>query len=158
MIAAGWRSSASCWRALSMRPEPGCGRWRWSWPGRAASKSPLSRTRMSRWSSRSRWPGIRCGSPSASAGARLRALAVELAGQGSLEVSAVAYEDESLELEVALAGDPLREPVSIGRDKTGGHCLVSLERWAGIGDDGALEKTAQMIAAVAIAMSCVASG
>ena len=92
------------------------------------------------------------------AGARLRARAVELAGQGSLEVSAVAYEDESLELEVALAGDPLREPVSIGRDKTGGHCLVSLERWAGIGDDVALEKTAQMIAAVAIAMSCVASG
>ena len=91
------------------------------------------------------------------AGARLRALAVELARQGSLEVSAVAYEDESLELEVALAGDALREPVSIGRDKTGGHCQVSWERWAGIGDDAALEKTAQMIAAVVIAMSCVGS-
>src|ERR1035441_7924170 len=86
-----------------------------------------------------------------------RARAVERARQGSLEVSAVAYEDESLELEVALAGDALREPVSIGRDKTGGHCKVSWERWAGIGDDAALEKTAQMIAAVVIAMSCVGS-
>ena len=34
------------------------------------------------------------------AGARLRALAVELARREELEVSAVAYEDESLELEV----------------------------------------------------------
>jgi hypothetical protein len=33
------------------------------------------------------------------AGARLRALAVELARLGDLEVAAVAYEDESLELE-----------------------------------------------------------
>jgi hypothetical protein len=89
------------------------------------------------------------------AGARLRALAVELARQGGLEVAAVAYEDESLELEVVLAGDPLREPFSIGRDKTGGHCQVSWERWADIADDAAVQKTAQMIAAVAV--SCAAS-
>ena len=89
------------------------------------------------------------------AGARLRALAVELARLGGLEVAAVAYEDESLELEVVLAGDPLREPVSIGRDKTGGHCQLSWERWAAIGEDAALEKTAQMIAAVTA--SCAAS-
>jgi hypothetical protein len=89
------------------------------------------------------------------AGARLRALAVQLARQGGLEVAAVAYEDESLELEVVLAGDRLREPVSIGRDKTGGYCQVSWERWAGIGEDAMLEKTAQMIAA--IAASCMAS-
>jgi hypothetical protein len=89
------------------------------------------------------------------AGARLRALAVELARQGGLEVSAVAYEDGSLELEVVVAGDPLREPVSIGRDKTGGHCQVSWERWADIAEDAAIEKTAQMIAVIAI--SCAAS-
>ena len=89
------------------------------------------------------------------AGARLRALAVELARQGGLEVSAVAYEDGSLELEVVVAGDPLREPVSIGRDKTGGHCQVSWERWADIAEDAAIEKTAQMIAVIAI--SCAAN-
>jgi hypothetical protein len=89
------------------------------------------------------------------AGAQLRALAVELARQGGLEVSAVAYEDGSLELEVVVAGDPLREPVRIGRDKTGGHCQVSWERWADIAGDAALEKTAQMIAVIAI--SCAAS-
>jgi hypothetical protein len=89
------------------------------------------------------------------AGVRLRALAVELARLGGFEVAAVAYEDESLEFEVVLAGDPLREPVSIGRDKTGGHCQVSWERWAPIGDDAELEKTAQMIAAVTA--SCVAA-
>ena len=89
------------------------------------------------------------------AGARLRALAVELARQGGLEVSAVAYEDGSLELEGVVAGDPLREPVSIGRDKTGGHCQVSWERWADIAEDAAIEKTAQMIAVIAV--GCVAS-
>jgi hypothetical protein len=89
------------------------------------------------------------------AGARLRALAVELARLDGLEVSAVAYEDGSLELEVVVAGDPLREPVSIGRDKTGGHCQVSWERWADIDGDAALEKTAQMIAVIAV--GCAAS-
>jgi hypothetical protein len=89
------------------------------------------------------------------AGTRLRALAVELARHGELEVSAVAYEDESLELEVILTGDLLREPVSIGRDKTGGRCQVSWERWADIEDDAAIQKTAQMIAAVTV--SCAAS-
>ena len=38
----------------------------------------------------------------------VRALAVELAKREELEVSAVAYEDESLELEVILAGDRFR--------------------------------------------------
>lgn len=89
------------------------------------------------------------------AAARLRALAVELARREELEVSAVAYEDESLELEVALAGDRFREPVSIGRDGTGRCCQVSWERWAGIAEDAAMEKTAQMIAAVIV--SCAAS-
>jgi len=88
-------------------------------------------------------------------GARLRALAVELARQNGLEVAAVAYEDGSLELEVVVAGDPLREPVSIGRDKTGGRCQVSWERWADIAEDAAVEKTAQMIAVIVV--SCAAS-
>jgi hypothetical protein len=89
------------------------------------------------------------------AGARLRALAVELAKREELEVSAVAYEDESLELEVVLAGDRFREPVTIDRDGTGGRCQVSWERWADIADDSAMEKTAQMI--VAVTVSCAAS-
>ena len=89
------------------------------------------------------------------AGARLRALAVELAKREELEVSAVAYEDESLELEVVLVGDRFREPVTIDRDGTGGRCQVSWERWADIADDSAMEKTAQMI--VAVTVSCAAS-
>jgi hypothetical protein len=89
------------------------------------------------------------------AGARLRALAVELARREELEVAAVAYEDESLELEVVLAGDRFREPVTIDRDGTGGRCQVSWERWADIADDTAMEKTAQMI--VAVTVSCAAS-
>ncbi len=88
-------------------------------------------------------------------GARLRALAVELARREELVVTAVAYEDESLELEIVLAGDPFREPVTIDRDSTGGGCQVSWERWADIGDDAAAGKTAQMIFAVAV--SCAAS-
>jgi hypothetical protein len=89
------------------------------------------------------------------AGARLRALAVELAKREELELSAVAYEDESLELEVILAGDRFREPVTINRDGTGSRCQVSWERWADITDDTAIEKTAQMIAAVTV--GCAAS-
>jgi hypothetical protein len=88
------------------------------------------------------------------ASARLRALAVDLASREELVVTAVAYADESLELEVALAGDRFRE-VTIDRDSTGGGCQVSWERWADIGDGAAAEKTAQMI--VAIVVSCAAS-
>jgi hypothetical protein len=88
------------------------------------------------------------------AGARLRALAVDLATREELVVTAVAYADESLELEVALAGDRFREVVTIDRDSTGGGCQVSWERWANI-SDGAAEKTAQMIFAVVV--SCAAS-
>jgi hypothetical protein len=50
---------------------------------------------------------------------RLRVLAVELARRQELDVSAIAYEDEMLEIEVVAAGDRLPEPVSISRDKTG---------------------------------------
>jgi hypothetical protein len=89
------------------------------------------------------------------AGARLRALAVELARREELVVTVVAYEDESLELEVVLAGDPHREPLTIDRDSTGNGCQVSWERWADIGDDAAAGKTAHMIFAVAV--SCAAS-
>ena len=89
------------------------------------------------------------------ASARLRALAVDLARREELAVTAVAYADESLELEIALAGDPFRELVTIDRDSTGRGCQVSWERWADISDDAAAEKTAQMI--FAIVVSCAAS-
>lgn len=82
------------------------------------------------------------------AGGRLRALAVELARRDELEVAAVAYEDESLELEVVVTGDRFREPVSIDRDKTGDRCQVSWQRWADIGDGASVEKTAEMIAVI----------
>jgi len=70
-------------------------------------------------------------------------------------ISAVAYEDESLELEVVLAGDRFREPVTIDRDGTGRGCQMSWERWADIEDDAAMEKATQMIASVVV--SCAAS-
>ena len=89
------------------------------------------------------------------AGTRLRALAVDLARREELVVSAVAYEDESLELEVVLAGDRFREPVTIDRDGTGRGCQMSCQRWADIEDDAAMEKAAQMIASVVV--SCAAS-
>jgi len=89
------------------------------------------------------------------ASARLRALAVDLARREELVVTAVAYADESLELEVALAGDRFREVVTIDRDSTGGGCQVSWERWADIADDAAVEKSAQTIFAVVV--SCAAS-
>ena len=67
----------------------------------------------------------------------------------------MAYEDESLELEVVLAGDRFREPVTIDRDGTGGRGQVSWERWADIADDTAIDKTAQMV--VAVTVGCAAS-
>jgi hypothetical protein len=70
----------------------------------------------------------------------LCALAVELARREELEVAAVAYEDESLELEVVLAGDRFREPVTIDRDGTGRRCQMSWQGWADIGDDTAMER------------------
>ena len=89
------------------------------------------------------------------AGARLRALGVELARREELVVTAVAYENESLELEVALAAGRFRELVTIDRDSTGGGCQLSWERWADISDDAPAEKTAQMI--LAVVASCAAS-
>ena len=47
------------------------------------------------------------------------------------------------------------EPVTINRDKTGDRCQVSWQRWADIGDDAQVEKTAQMIAA--ISATCAAT-
>jgi len=82
------------------------------------------------------------------AGVRLRALAVELARRPELEVSAVAYQDESLELEVILASDRFREPVRIGRDQAGEHCQVSWEWWTEIKEDTGIGKAAHMIVAV----------
>jgi hypothetical protein len=79
---------------------------------------------------------------------RLRALAVELARRQELDVWAIAYEDEMLEIEVVVAGDRFREPVSISRDKTGDRCQVSWQRWADITDDEAVGQTVLMIAAV----------
>jgi hypothetical protein len=97
------------------------------------------------------------------ASGRLRALAAKLARQQELDVSftayeqvsVITYEDEALEIEVVIAGDQFREPVTINRDKTGDRCQVSWQRWADIGDDAQVEKTAQMIAA--ISATCAAT-
>jgi hypothetical protein len=79
---------------------------------------------------------------------RLQTLAVGLARRQELDVSAIAYEDEMLEIEVVLAGDRFREPVSISRDRTGDRCQVSWQRWADIGDEAAVGQTVLMIAAI----------
>jgi hypothetical protein len=79
---------------------------------------------------------------------RLRMLAVELARRQELDVSAIAYEDEMLEIEVVIVGDRFREPVSISRDRTGDCCQVSWQRWADIGDDTTIGQTVLMIAAI----------
>ena len=78
----------------------------------------------------------------------MRALAVKLARQQELNVSAIAYGDEMLEIEVAVAGDRFGEPVSISRDKTGDRCQVSWQRWAAISDDAAVGQTVLMITAI----------
>jgi hypothetical protein len=88
-------------------------------------------------------------------GAGVRALAVELARREELEVSAVAYDDESFELEVVFSADPFREAVTIDRDRTGEHCQVSWERWADIRDDAEIVRTVGMVAAIVSA--CAAS-
>ena len=97
------------------------------------------------------------------ASGRLRALAAKLARQQELEVSVTAfeqvsvitYEDEALEIEIVIAGDRFREQVTVNRDKTGDQCQVSWQRWADIGNDAAMEKTARMIAA--ISATCAAT-
>jgi len=81
-------------------------------------------------------------------GARLRVLAVELAKRPELAVSAVAYQDESLELEVLLTTDLSVEPARIGRDSTGDHCQVSWDWWTGIKDEAGIGRTTQMVVAV----------
>jgi hypothetical protein len=80
----------------------------------------------------------------------LRVLAVELARRDELEVAAVAYDDDSLELEVVLAAHRFCEPVTISRDRRGDRCRVILEWWTDVQDDARIESAVDIVAALAV--------
>jgi len=82
------------------------------------------------------------------AGTRLRELAIALAMQADLHVSAVTYADGSQELEVVLTDHPGSDPIVIGRDHLGGQCQLTWERWLPIGDRLTIETTVNLIQAV----------
>jgi hypothetical protein len=82
------------------------------------------------------------------AGTRLRELAVALALQADLHVSAVTYADGSQEVEVVLTDHPGSDPIVIGRDHLGGQCQLTWERWLPIGDQPAIETAVNLIQAV----------
>jgi hypothetical protein len=82
------------------------------------------------------------------AGTRLRELAVALAMQADLHVSAVTYADGSQELEVVLIDHPRCDPIVIGRDHFGGRCQLTWERWLPIEDQPGIETAVHLIQAV----------
>lgn len=82
------------------------------------------------------------------AGTRLRELAIALAMQADLHVSAVTYADGSQELEVVLTDHPGRDPIVIGRDHLGGQGQLTWERWLSIEDQPSIEKVVSLIKAV----------
>jgi hypothetical protein len=82
------------------------------------------------------------------AGTQLRELAVALALQADLHVSAVTYADGSQEIEVVLTDHPDSDPIVIGRDHLGGQCQLTWERWLPIGDQPAIETVVNLIQAV----------
>jgi hypothetical protein len=82
------------------------------------------------------------------AGTRLRELAITLAMQADLHVSAVTYADGSQELEVVLTDHPSCEPIVIGRDHLGGQGQLTWERWLSIEDQPGIETVVNLIKAV----------
>lgn len=82
------------------------------------------------------------------AGRQLRALAVDLAGRGPLDVVFMSYEDGAQELEVSLTGDPRHIVITITRDKPGDQCQITWEQWAGIANPAEITEVADMITAV----------
>jgi hypothetical protein len=82
------------------------------------------------------------------ASTRLRELAVALATQADLHVSAVTYADGSQELEVVLTDHPSCDPIVIGRDHLGGQGQLTWERWLSIEDQPGIETVVYLIKAV----------
>jgi hypothetical protein len=82
------------------------------------------------------------------AGTRLRELAVALATQADLHVSAVTYEDGSQELEVVLTDHPSCDAIVIGRDRIGGQCQLSWERWLPIDDQPGIKTVVSLVQAL----------
>jgi hypothetical protein len=82
----------------------------------------------------------------AKAGERLRILAAELAQRDDLIVSVIRYENQSQELEVALAEFPECDPVVIDRNATGSHCQMSWERWLDIHDGPGIRHACDLVA------------
>jgi hypothetical protein len=81
------------------------------------------------------------------AGARLRAVAVELVRRG-LEVTVVDYQDASQELEAVLPRARHLGPVTIDRDASGTGCQLAWEQWTDIADEVGAGRAADMAAAL----------
>ena len=83
------------------------------------------------------------------AGTWLRELAIELAACDGLTVSAVRYDDMAgYELEVTLARTPHLDPIVIGRNRTGDHCQITLERWLAINGGPRIKDAVALIHAI----------
>jgi hypothetical protein len=81
------------------------------------------------------------------AGERLRAVAAELVRRG-LEVTAVDYQDGSIELEAVLPRARYLGPVTVDRDGSGNGCQLSWEEWVGIADAAGASRAAGMVRAL----------
>ena len=81
------------------------------------------------------------------AGTRLRELAIALAMQADLHVSAVTYADGSQELEVVLTDHPSCDPIVIGRDQHGERYQLSWDLWLPIEDQPGIEPIVNLIGA-----------
>jgi hypothetical protein len=91
------------------------------------------------------------GSDAYIAGTRLRELAVALALHADFDVSAVAYEDGSQELEVILAGHPRGDVMVIGQ--LGEGFQLEWQRWIPIEDQPGIETIVHLTRAVLNAAS-----
>ena len=91
------------------------------------------------------------------AGERLRAVAVELVRCG-LEVTAVAYQDGSQELEAVLPQARQFGPITVDRDGQGNGCQLSWEGWLDIADQAGARRAAGMATAVLQGIAASAQG
>jgi hypothetical protein len=90
------------------------------------------------------------------AGARLRALAVMLAGRPGLRVMVVCHDDQSLELEVTAGDEPGGDVVLIGGDPLGRTVMLTWDRWLAVGSDQDVERAADM--AEGVLRACARAG
>lgn len=83
------------------------------------------------------------------AGSWFRELAVKLATSNGLVVSAVSYDDTTVqELEVTLAEAPHLDGVVIDRSQLGDYCQITLERWLPISGEHGIEDAVKIIRSI----------